>query len=292
MKWRLIDSGPQEAAFNMALDEAIFVSVIDGKAPPTLRFYSWNLPSVSIGHFQRISDPDGIMRSPEDRQIFWGKGEDLHISSRREKINLNFCLSNNIPVVRRPTGGRAILHGEELTYSFSSGYNEFFSSTGLYETYKLISRCFVEGLRRFDIPIEILERKKSLYGHQTLCFMSTSFGEVILFGKKVLGSAQKRLKDGFLQQGSMPFYIDKELVEKIFLVPDRSLIDGLKGLFELLLENGMPLPSEKDIKSEIIKAFEMNFGIKFIKEEPSTYEIGLANKIKEQCYIGRTNTFV
>lgn len=131
MKWRLIDTGPEDAGFNMALDIAIAESVSRGEVPPTLRFYAWQRPSVSLGYFQVLKE-----------------------------ISLEDCYSLEIPVVRRPTGGRAILHGKELTYSFTSLYNDTFR-IGLYETYRAISLCFVDALTRFGLPARMEERKKS-----------------------------------------------------------------------------------------------------------------------------------
>jgi lipoate-protein ligase A len=90
-EWRLIDSGPGDAFYNMALDEAIATGVRKGAAAPTLRLYGWDRPSLTLGCFQKTAD-----------------------------INIEYCRSHDIPVVRRPTGGRAILHGDELTYSLSA----------------------------------------------------------------------------------------------------------------------------------------------------------------------------
>ena len=96
--WRLINSGTGSASYNMALDEAIAISVRKGGSPPTLRLYSWDMPSVTLGCFQKIRD-----------------------------IDIEYCRDASIPVVRRPTGGRAILHNKELTYSFSAKTdNDFF----------------------------------------------------------------------------------------------------------------------------------------------------------------------
>ena len=89
-EWRLIDSGLCDAAFNMALDEAIAVHVRQGRALPTLRFYQWERPSITLGFFQKA-----------------------------QEINVSFCREMEIPLVRRRTGGRAVLHGQDLTYSLA-----------------------------------------------------------------------------------------------------------------------------------------------------------------------------
>jgi lipoate-protein ligase A len=120
--WRFLDTGPCAAAYNMALDESIATAVRQGNAPPTLRLYGWHEPSVSIGYFQKITDVDAA-----------------------------YCDMRNIPLVRRPTGGRAILHGDEITYSFSSKTTSALFSTGLLDSYKKISTAFVLALKRIGI---------------------------------------------------------------------------------------------------------------------------------------------
>jgi len=108
--WRFIDTGPCSAAYNMALDEAIAIVVRKDNAPPTLRLYGWDMLSVSIGCFQKISD-----------------------------VDIAYCIEKHIPVVRRPTGGRAILHSNEITYSFSVKTTHRLFSKGLLDSYKKIS---------------------------------------------------------------------------------------------------------------------------------------------------------
>lgn len=249
-EWRLIDTGPEDAHFNMALDIAIAEAVGRGLAPATLRFYSWKRPSVSLGYFQSL------------------KG-----------ISLEDCYSLGIPVVRRPTGGRAILHGREFTYSFSSTYNGFFK-TNLYETYRLISMCFVDALRDLGLPVQMEERKKTGYGHNPLCFLSSAYGEVMLEAQKIMGSAQRRFRDFFLQQGSMPYYIERHLIKKIFNNYKDSFLDNLSGLSEILKKKGMNEIEEDELKEEIIRSFERRFNIKFKKGSPSGIELKRAEELK------------
>lgn len=254
--WRLIDTGPGDADFNMALDIAISESVFKEIVPPTLRFYSWKKPSLSLGYFQT---PRGI--------------------------SLNSCSVLDIPVVKRPTGGRAILHWRELTYSFSSNYNDFFKEAGLFETYRIISMCFVEALRSFNLPVTMEDRKNARYGHNPLCFLSNSYGEILLWNRKILGSAQRRLKEGFLQQGSMPYYIERDIIKKVFNYSG-SLGSSIIGLFELLKEQGMDIIDEDILKDKIIRAFERRFNIKFIKERPIESEIKRAEELRDIVLLG------
>ncbi|MBI5212263.1 MAG: lipoate--protein ligase family protein [Nitrospirae bacterium] len=240
--WRLIDSGSCDAAYNMAIDEAIAISVRNGDAPPTLRLYGWDRQSVSLGSFQKISD-----------------------------IDLKYCENNNIPVVRRPTGGRGILHGDELTYSFSAKKEGHFSN-GLLETYRKLSGAFYDALRSMGLPVTIKTDRESGRNltRSPLCFKSTSYGEISYDGKKLIGSAQKRWSDGFLQQGSIPYLIDYEKACIVFKADTPALhyskqeISGLKELLHNF--------DHKVFKKHIKSAFEKVFDITLAGSHPSPRE--------------------
>lgn len=246
MNWRFIDSGPCDAAYNMALDEAIAISVRNGEVPPTLRLYGWKVPSVSIGSFQKIVD-----------------------------IDIEYCINNNIPVVRRPTGGRGILHGDELTYSFSAR-NEGDFSGGLLETYRRLSIAFQSALHQMGLNVAMkMERESGVnLTRSPLCFKSTSYGEIGLDGRKLIGSAQKRWNNGFLQQGSIPYSIDYEKITSVFKISTSALqysrheIIGLKELMTGFDSEGF--------KEAIKSSFEKNFNITFTCSHPSPQEQELA----------------
>lgn len=237
--WRLIDSGPCDAAYNMALDEAIAISVRNGDAPQTLRLYDWEVPSVSLGSFQKISD-----------------------------IDLPYCERSNIPVVRRPTGGRGILHGDELTYSFSAK-NEGHFSNGLLKTYRNLSAAFYDALQNMGLPVTIKTQREAGRNltRSPLCFKSTSYGEISHDGKKLIGSAQKRWPDGFLQQGSIPYSIDYGKISMVF----KNDSNGIFGLKKLL-----PDFDHEMFKKRIKSAFEMVFDITLAVSFPSPREEELA----------------
>ncbi|HAK88291.1 MAG TPA: hypothetical protein DHV16_10835 [Nitrospiraceae bacterium] len=248
--WRLIDSGPCNAAYNMALDEAIAISVRNGDAPPTLRLYGWDRQSVSLGSFQKISD-----------------------------IDLRYCENNNIPVVRRPTGGRGILHGDELTYSFSAR-NEGHFSNGLLETYRKLSAAFYDALQKMSLPVVIKTDRESGRNltRSPLCFKSTSYGELSLNGKKLIGSAQKRWQDGFLQQGSIPYSIDYGKVRMVFKNDGK----GISGLKELL-----PDFNREIFKRRIKSAFEEVFDITLAASDPFPREEEAARLLYSEKHLNR-----
>ena len=185
----LILSGNCSPSYNMAFDEDLARTVIEGKLPPTLRIYGWDRTSLTLGRFQQKLD----------------------------RVNISFLQQRAIPVVRRPTGGRAILHGEDITYSFCSRYDGPFKGKGLRQCYELISRAIMKALDMSGI-YSCMERaaydaSRSGSPH---CFQSVSYAELTVNGRKIVGSAQRRWPEGFLQQGSIPVRIGQELNAGVF----------------------------------------------------------------------------
>jgi len=180
----LLISPPLSASLNMAVDEAIF----NVSSCPTLRFYRWNSPSISVGYFQRI-----------------------------DKGFLDSCSRMGVPVVRRPTGGRAILHHSEITYSLVSPYNLFPGPSALTNIYKKLARWQVDSLSALGLKADMGERRGNVrpYQKSESCFMTSTPYEVHVGGRKICGSAQKRGKTSFLQHGSILVDVDLELMQKL-----------------------------------------------------------------------------
>jgi lipoyl(octanoyl) transferase len=263
--WRFISTGPCGAAFNMALDEAIAIAVRQDLSPPTLRIYAWNLASVSIGCFQKS-----------------------------DEIDTGFCRDNNIPVVRRPTGGRAVCHHDEITYSFAVKTKTGLFSKGLLDSYKKISSAFQLALSKVGLLSESRTNKpnpqcttKISNFHNPLCFQSISYGEISINDTKVIGSAQKRWADGLLQQGSIPLTIDEELVLNLF--GQNIVHTGGKSL--LGLKQILPGLSPDELKRTIWAAFEETFQTKLVDSAPSRQEIALAEELEAQKYLNEAWTF-
>ena len=253
-KWRLVNSGARSASYNMALDEAIAIHVKEGKAIPTLRLYKWDRPSVSLGCFQKNAD-----------------------------VNMAYCADADIPIVRRPTGGRAILHNKELTYSFSIKTDNEPFSKGIFDSYKKISRALHLALQKVGIEPEIKmgrnTSRQKIKG-SPLCFQSTSYGELTIDSRKMVGSAQKRWNDGLLQQGSIPYFIDIPLIQKVFRLNDMRTEDFvMTGLMDVL-----PTLKEETLMESIKKAFEEIFGIDLISAHPSEGEEALALSLQKEKY--------
>jgi lipoate-protein ligase A len=250
--WRFIDTGPSSASYNMALDEAIATAVRKNNAPPSLRIYGWDMPSVSIGSFQKISD-----------------------------VNIEYCEKNHIPIVRRPTGGRAILHNFELTYSFSVNTKHRLFSKGLFDSYKKISRALGNALLKIGLSPETRLRRKTPLSRSSLCFQSTSYGEITINNKKIIGSAQRRWMDGLLQQGSIPYWIDSNETVRVFGLESshilQELMTGLKDIF--------PEFSPDAFKRIIRISFEETFNSWLIPSSPSIEEVSFAKELEAQKYL-------
>lgn len=175
-EWRLLRDGEHSAAWNMAVDEAILDAVIEGIAPPTLRLYRWNEPAISVGRFQSITR--------------W--------------IDTAACQALGVSIVRRPTGGRGILHGGDQTLSITVPKHLLGpSGRSVIESYRYLSEGFVKGLARLDIPAfqGVCEKAEGRGGD---CFAVRSRADLLTpEGVKIVGSAQCRREGVLLQQSSL-----------------------------------------------------------------------------------------
>lgn len=174
-EWRIIISDPHPGAINMAMDSAILSAVGRDEVLPTLRLYRWNPPCLSLGYSQPYSDID--------------------IQNLRKK---------GWDVVRRPTGGRAILHTDELTYAVIGPRTEPRLEGGLLQSYRRLSTALAEALSILGLPIEVHLGNNPAAQDQAVCFENPSDFEITVDGKKIIGSAQARKKEGILQHGTLP----------------------------------------------------------------------------------------
>jgi lipoate-protein ligase A len=176
--WRLLNTGLSDGATNMAIDEAILQSVAEEDSPPTLRFYGWDPPCVSIGYNQSL----------------------------RGEVDLDACRRRGYTWVRRPTGGRAILHIDELTYSVVAPQGEPRVAGDIITSYRRLSTGLVEGLRSLASGVAQADRVESSGSdvRSAACFDVPSHYEVTAFGRKLVGSAQVRRMGVVLQHGALP----------------------------------------------------------------------------------------
>ncbi|GBE03519.1 MAG TPA: lipoate--protein ligase family protein [Nitrospirae bacterium] len=248
---RIIIHEANDAFFNMAVDEAISEAVRQELSPPTLRLYKWNRPSLSIGHFQKISE-----------------------------VNIDYCDRMDYPVVRRLTGGRAVLHDIELTYSFSARTDSQPFSTNLHENYSVICNAILLGLNTCGIKADISFKRKMNSGQRNpACFKAVSYGEITIDGKKVIGSAQKRYSKGFMQHGSILLDFDAEKLCNALALGDKNAFGDISSISEHA--EGI---SFDNLSLSIKKGFEDSLGIKLISDNPTKFEISLAKELKQVKY--------
>ena len=181
LNWRLIITGPMNAAANMAMDEAILREIENAEdAPNVLRLYQWEKPSISLGNSQKAE----------------------------KEFNLSKVEEDQFDIVRRFTGGRAVLHWDELTYSVIGPIRSEHWSSRLSDTYQIISEALLLALQNIGFQGELSRRdldetKLKKQNIAKPCFSSTARSEVIWNAKKIIGSAQRRTKKAFVQHGSM-----------------------------------------------------------------------------------------
>ena len=180
-QWRLIvDREPASGSWNMAVDDYLYQSLEEGEMITTLRFYSWARPTVSLGYSQK---PGRV-------------------------LDVDYCRSEGIEVVRRITGGKLVLHDREVTYAICSRDTQTFSGT-VSESYRRISEGLMLGLARMGLQPSLADPPPSDYARSDLpCFSYPARDEIEVLGRKIVGSAQKREGGRFLQHGSIPLHED------------------------------------------------------------------------------------
>lgn len=227
--WNLIETQPMSGYDNMQFDLEMLERYISSDIKPSLRFYSWKPVTLSIGRNQDISE-----------------------------INLEQCKSLNIDVVKRPTGGKAVLHQGEITYSFTAGKKDGFSND-IFDSYIQISKAIILGLEQFskEINFSIGDQPANTYATKSFCFSSSTVSDINYLGKKIVGSAQFRKTNNFLQHGSILIEQDFDILQNLFFKDIE--INSLINLSEII---GF-IPDYNQIKSCIIKAFEQYFSINF-----------------------------
>lgn len=176
--WRLlVDPQPAPGAWNMAVDEAILGACSMVEALPTLRLYAWSPPCLSLGVAQPLTD-----------------------------VDLPRLAANGWHLVRRPTGGRAVLHTDELTYSVIGAPTEPRLARGVLESYRMLAGALVATLKSLGLQADMQDQPtgSSVRNLNPVCFEVPSTYEITVDGKKIFGSAQARRREGVLQHGSLP----------------------------------------------------------------------------------------
>jgi lipoate-protein ligase A len=267
MNWRLIKTPPSTGAWNMAVDEAILEHVQSNEVKPTLRLYSWSPPCLSLGHAQPFKD-----------------------------VDVERLKSRGWEVVRRLTGGRAILHTDELTYSVTGNASDEVLAGGVLESYNRLSKALLYAVQSLSLPVQVQEEKHST-GSQNLnpvCFEVPSSYEITVDGKKLIGSAQARRKEGVLQHGSLPLTGDLTRICDALVFENESARQEAK---ERLLARATTIESVLGVNiswetaaNAVIQGFEKELGIEFEIGELTQSELKRAEELVKEKYRSETWT--
>ncbi|KYP80489.1 lipoate--protein ligase family protein [Ferroacidibacillus organovorans] len=264
--FRLLNTGPSSAAMNMAIDEAILLSTSQGDVPPTLRFYAWERPSLSLGYFQRT----------------------------KRDVNLEAIHARGFDWVRRMTGGRAVLHDRELTYSVHVPGQHRFAQVSVVESYRLLSEGLRAGFEALGLHAQIVsladeeERKRYASAGSAACFDSPSWYELVVDGRKIAGSAQVRAHGGLLQHGALLLDLS---AEDLFSVLQFRSEEERSAVQREFAERAV---SVRDLTGRIVSyeeaanafahGFEVGLNLSLVKETLTKGEQELAEHLYKEKY--------
>ena len=182
MELRLLNTCYNTPAMNMGIDEAVLRYTAEGKSPPTLRFYGWDPPAVSIGYFQGLN----------------------------EEVDLEQCTRSGVHYVRRMTGGGAVFHNTEMTYSIMLPEKHPLVVSNILDSYKRVCSGLISGFAFMGVEAQFVP-----------------LNDIVTGGKKISGNAQSRKYHGFLQHGTILMDIDAETMFSLLIVPSEKMRDKL-----------------------------------------------------------------
>lgn len=259
--WRLILDASHPGAWNMAADESILEHVGRGDSLPTLRLYAWEPACLSLGYAQPFADVD-LPR--------------LH--------------AHGWEVVRRPTGGRAILHIDELTYSVAAPLDEPRVAGSVLESYNRLAHALLLAVQSLNLAVEMKEHIPAAPGHAAgpVCFEVPSTYEITVNGKKLVGSAQARRKEGVLQHGTLPLCGDLTRITQCLVFSDEP---ARAAAAEKLLARATTVesalggaPGWEAAARAFVSGFEAGLMLTFERGEMTTSEKKRAEELVQNKY--------
>ena len=255
--YRFLNTGIQDAALNMAIDESVLMHHLSGQAPPTLRMFRWSQPAISLGRFQNI-----------EREIL-----------------SDVCQQQGVALVRRPTGGRAVYHLDEVTYSLVIG-KHYGVPTGVVAAYAYLAQGLQAALAILGVHAELSEEHVSK-NPSAACFASSTQADLTSNGFKLIGSAQVWKDDALLQQGSLP--LDDHAAEFFSMLRYPSEAERREALTlyrtkTTPLYTFVPQATWDDVANAFRSGFSIALHEDFIPGELTTSEWELAHQLAEQKY--------
>ncbi|PJF21322.1 MAG: octanoyltransferase [Phototrophicales bacterium] len=259
-QYRLLADYPLNGQRNMAVDEAVLNAVVAGNAPPTLRFYAWLPACLSLGYGQHVQDVD------EDRL----RAMDWHL-------------------VRRPTGGKAILHVDELTYSLILPEGHPLTKVGIVESYRRISQALLYGLNLLGLRSQADKKADNVKQEGPVCFETPSHYEITTQdGRKLIGSAQLRRRGALLQHGSLPLYGDITRICDVLAYSDEAARQAAKSAVRaraVTLEEALGQRMTWEVVMDaLVQGFQQILDADLIPDDLSRAEWLEANRLEHEVY--------
>ncbi|RKY46167.1 MAG: lipoate--protein ligase family protein [Candidatus Omnitrophota bacterium] len=237
--WRVILDGNLSGYYNMACDEAL-LNLYSQKRIPILRIYGWSQPSVSLGYFQRVE----------------------------EVLNLREIEKENISIVRRITGGGAILHHQEITYSLILSREDLSLPFSVKQSYSILTSFIVEFYRSIGLkPSFAYQVSSPTKKFDNFCFSSWEYFDIVIKGKKIGGNAQKRRKNLIFQHGSIPLKVNFPLIKRLFKNIPQDIQEKTQGLSYFLHHLNI-----FELREKLISSFKNTFKITLYRDKLSTQE--------------------
>ena len=261
--WRFVDTGAHDAASNMALDEALLMMHEAGTAPPTLRVYGWCQPTLSLGYAQNT----------------------------QQEVDLAACHAQGVAVIRRPTGGRAVLHDQEVTYSVVMPVALTDGPPTITEHYRRIGMALAAALQALGLPVHLARPQRRAVPTRTpaspACFAALSRYELSVAGKKMVGSAQKRAQRALLQHGSIPLWMDRQRLFQCLQVPPEqraALVQAASTTMAAVNEVAAQPVAPVALHAALRQGFGVTFGVELIEMPIAPEEWRLAQHLRATKY--------
>lgn len=244
----------------MAEDEAILEHAARGDSPPTVRLFAWHPACLSLGYAQPYSD-----------------------------VNLTRLRERGWDLVRRPTGGRAILHTDELTYSVIAAQAEEHVAGSLLESYNRLAQALLHAVRELGVDARMTgDAEANRNSVNPVCFEAPSAYEITVDGKKLIGSAQARRKQGVLQHGSLPLRGDLTRITEVLAYPDEAT-RGEAARRLLMRATTVESVLHQDVSwneaaEAFVHGFETALGLRFELAHLSEQEVERTHALVEEKY--------
>ncbi len=256
--WRLISPEYNDPYTNMAIDEAILEGYLAGIVPPTFRIYGWKPAGISLGYFQKTD----------------------------EVLNINNCQEQGIPFVRRLSGGEAIFHNKDVSYSIVCSTKDLFLPKLIKSSFKVLASFLINSYKTLGLkPCFFSEIKSKTLeeSHSSFCFAMRRDFDITIDGKKIGGNAQKRRKDIIFQHGSIPLKFDTKKIKLL-------IRENLKGVEEKTIDLKNALGRKilfDEFASLLIDSFRKTFSVNLVNDKQTHFELKIAKILRKEKYANK-----